>query len=120
MSPPRANASSAMTPRASLWMTWPVMPRVPGGPPGRRWPTPTRITWIGTGLLSPGRLPTAPVAAAGLRADGRLGAARLCGAGEVVLSGEPGLVRLEDRRELAEPDPGQRSEPDDLGREHEE
>ena len=30
--PFRANASSLITPRPSLWMTWPVTPVVPGGP----------------------------------------------------------------------------------------
>ncbi len=34
--PFRANASSLITPRASLWMTWPLTPVVPGGPSGRR------------------------------------------------------------------------------------
>ena len=33
----------------SLRMTWPSMPLVPGGPSGRRWPTPNRRTSIGTG-----------------------------------------------------------------------
>ena len=37
------------TPRPSLWMTWPLTPSVPGGPSGRRWPTPKRRTSIGIG-----------------------------------------------------------------------
>ena len=47
--PLRANASSLIIPRASLWMTWPLTPVVPGGPSGRRWPTPNRRTSIGIG-----------------------------------------------------------------------
>ena len=38
-----------MTPDDSLRMTWPSMPVVPGGPSGRRCPTPNRLTSIGTG-----------------------------------------------------------------------
>ena len=38
----RSNASSAIRPRASWWITVPVTPRVPGGPSGRRCPGPKR------------------------------------------------------------------------------
>ena len=44
----RANASSDTIPRPSEWMTWPVSPTEPGGPSGRRWPTPKRRISIGT------------------------------------------------------------------------
>ena len=47
--PFRANASSLITPRASLWITWPDTPVVPGGPSLRRWPTPKRRISIGIG-----------------------------------------------------------------------
>ena len=30
-------------------MTWPLTPSEPGGPSGRRWPTPKRRTSIGIG-----------------------------------------------------------------------
>ena len=40
-----------MTPDGSLRMTWPPMPVVPGGPSGRRCPTPNRLTSIGTGRV---------------------------------------------------------------------
>ena len=45
----RANASSAMTPGGPASITWPSIPDVPGGPSGRRCPTPNRRTSIGTG-----------------------------------------------------------------------
>ena len=44
---PRAKASSVTAPRASLWMVCPVTPLVPGGPSGRRCPTPNRRISIG-------------------------------------------------------------------------
>ncbi len=49
MEPPVAKASSETSPRPSLWMTCPVSPTVPGGPSGRRCPTPKRRTSIGIG-----------------------------------------------------------------------
>ena len=52
---PRRSArrrARAITPAASVWMTWPAMPVVPGGPSGRRWPTPNRRTSIGIGVAS--------------------------------------------------------------------
>ena len=41
-------------------MTWPVTPVVPGGPSGRRWPTPNRRTSIGIGLSDGQRAALAP------------------------------------------------------------
>ena len=43
----RANATSLIVPRPSEWRSWLLTPTVPGGPSGRRWPTPKRATSIG-------------------------------------------------------------------------
>jgi hypothetical protein len=51
--PLRAKASSLMRPRASLWMTRPSTPSVPGGPSGRRCPTPKRRISIGLSAAGP-------------------------------------------------------------------
>src|SRR4051794_17072846 len=116
----RAKASSAIRPRASLWMTWAVTPTVPGGPSGRRCPTPNR--WISIGMVSgpllPGPAPSLlPSAAAA--SDGRLRIGELL-LGEVALAGQPLLVRPLDRREADEADPDERPDADDLGQQHDE
>ena len=49
----RPKASSLMTPLGPLSMTWPSIPVVPGGPSGRRWPTPNRRMSIGTRGVRP-------------------------------------------------------------------
>ena len=67
------------TPRPSEWMTWPVTPSEPGGPSGRRLPTPKRRISIGIGRT---RARSAPAA---LRAGGR-------SRGRIVVSGRATFV----------------------------
>src|SRR5215210_4632791 len=100
---PRPKASSDTTPRPSLWMTRPVIPVVPGGPSGRRCPTPNRRTSIG---MSAVRLAPPAAAPGGLRPDRRFRAGELR-AREVALPREAMLIEGEVRRvamEGARPD----------------
>ena len=116
----RAKASSATTPRPSEWMTWPVRPCEPGGPSGRRWPTPNRRISIGIGELAARRRRRCALAGDGRRACGSSPRGRRTSAWWSSAAGEPRLVRREERREPQEPDPDQRPEADDLDREDEE
>src|SRR5215210_1171069 len=113
---PRPKASSDTTPRPSLWMTRPVIPVVPGGPSGRRCPTPNRRTSIG---MSAVRLAPPAAAPGGLRPDRRFRAGELR-AREVALPREAMLIGCEDRREAAEADPDEDRQPHDRGRQHDE
>ena len=105
--------------------TWPVTPVVPGGPSGRRWPTPKRRTSIGIGRPRPASgasagagsgstgalgVRAARPAAGRLRPDRRLGMGELR-AGEVALLGQLLLVHLEQRREAQEADPDHHRRP---------
>ena len=121
MRAPRAKASSVIAPRPSEWMGWPVTPVVPGGPSGRRWPTPKRRISIGIAVgsaVAPVSVAGGAVAATAAATDGRLRVGELL-LREVALAGQPLLVRAQDRREPEEPDPDERAEADDLRREHE-
>src|SRR6185295_18705731 len=102
-------ASSDTMPRPSLWITWPLTPSVPGGPPGRRLPTPNRRTSIG--IDRPAGSAAALRATRGLRADRRLRPRELR-LRVVAQLREPDLVRPEDRREPEEPDPEHHRHPD--------
>ena len=92
-------------PRPSLWMTWPVTPRCRAarpdadgrprtGGPRSAWPAPIS----GAGATGGRACPSGG-------SSPRPGELRLR---EVALLGESLLVRVEDRREPEEPDPGQR------------
>src|SRR5262245_25396672 len=96
-------------------MTWPDTPTEPGGPPGRRLPTPDRGISIRIDSLAPAGVPPRSAPAlrppGGLRPDRRLGSRELFPGG-VALRRHADLVRIEDRREAQEADPEHHGQPD--------
>src|SRR5262245_45318530 len=109
--PPLWNASSAITPRASEWMTWPWTPTLPTGPSGRRLPTPNRRISIGSTAWKRSTRLAALAAPAHVPLADRRRWPRLAGASQVALPGELVLVCLEERRVAAEACPGHREQP---------